>query len=187
MGPMDGAAAGCKMELEPTRVRRQQGGGGVMFWAGIVGDTFIGPFRVPDGVKLDSEAYIGFLNQNFVPWYRSRPMAFKRKAIFMQDGAPAHSAKVTKLFIDKLGFKNSRLMTWPANSPDLNPIENVWSILKRRIYVNGRQFKSKNELWKAIEESARSITPKEISDLVGSVDRRLFSVIYKMTGRQAGY
>ena len=44
----------------PLRVRRQQGGGVVMFWAGIIGNTLIGPVRVPEGVKLTSQAYISF-------------------------------------------------------------------------------------------------------------------------------
>ncbi|KAF4668658.1 hypothetical protein FOL47_002918 [Perkinsus chesapeaki] len=37
----------------PGRTRRQQGGGGVMFWAGIVSGELIGPFRVAKGVKMD--------------------------------------------------------------------------------------------------------------------------------------
>ena len=47
------------------RLRRQQGGGGGMFWAGICGETLIGPFMVEEGVKMDSEAYVHFLKQNF--------------------------------------------------------------------------------------------------------------------------
>lgn len=35
----------------PVRLRRQQGGGGVMVWAAITDDTLTGPFRVPDGVR----------------------------------------------------------------------------------------------------------------------------------------
>ena len=38
----------------PLRLRRQQGGGVVMFWAGICGQTLIGPFFVEEGVKMDS-------------------------------------------------------------------------------------------------------------------------------------
>lgn len=37
----------------PTRLRRQQGGGRNMIWAGIVGNKVIGPFKVVDGVKLE--------------------------------------------------------------------------------------------------------------------------------------
>ena len=161
----------------PTRLRRQQGGGGVMFWAGIVGDTLVGPFKVPEGVKITSEAYIAFLKKHFVPWFKSQTLSFKRKAVLMQDGAPAHSAKATKTFLDKVGFKGERLMTWPSNSPDLNPIENLWAILKRRVYANGRQFDSKNELWDALQEVSKSITTEEIKNLVKSVDKRLFTVI----------
>ena len=65
-GP-DGWARGWIMNGQnvPVRLRRQQGGGGVMIWAGIIGDQLIGPFRVPDGVKLNSENYCQFLNDNF--------------------------------------------------------------------------------------------------------------------------
>ena len=44
----------------PFRLRRQQGGGGVMCCARIVGDKLIGPFRVPDRVKLNSVPCIDF-------------------------------------------------------------------------------------------------------------------------------
>ena len=55
---------------EQVRLRRQQGGGGVMFWAGIVNDELIGPFRVEDGVKINSENYCEFLNDHFLPWFK---------------------------------------------------------------------------------------------------------------------
>ena len=164
---------------KPNHQRRQQGGGGVMFWSGIVDNTIIGPFKVPEGVKITSEAYINFLTKYFIPWYKTQPLSFKRKALLMQDGAPAHSARVTKAFLAKIGFKDERLMTWPANSPDLNPIENLWSIIKRRVYVNGRQFKTKTDLWEAIQNVCKGISPQEVKNLTASVDRRLFNVIKK--------
>ena len=46
--------------VRPSRFRRQQGGGGVMFWAGIVQSTLVGPFFVEDGVKLKSANYVDF-------------------------------------------------------------------------------------------------------------------------------
>ena len=46
--------------------------------------------------------------------------------------------------------KNVKLIDWPPYSPDLNPIENVWALMKRKI--SGRKFTSmnslKNELYK---------------------------------------
>ena len=163
----------------PLRMRRQQGGGGVMIWAGILGSTLIGAFRVPDGVKINSESYIAFLREHFMPWYKKRPVSFKRKAIFMQDGAPAHTAKATKEFLASMGFKNDRLMEWAPISPDINCIENLWSIMKRKIYEDGRQFKSKNDLWNTIQDVSKSITPQEIANLTQSMDKRLYSVILR--------
>ncbi len=47
--------------------------------------------------------------------------------IFQQDLSPAHTAKSTKSWLNDHG------LDWPVNSPDLNPIENIWGIVKRKI------------------------------------------------------
>ena len=60
----------------------------------------------------------------------------------MHDNAPSHGAHYTWEALTKFGFKEACLMLWPACSPDLNPIENVWSILKHKIYEDGKQFKA---------------------------------------------
>ncbi len=50
--------------------------------------------------------------------------------IFQQDLAPAHTAKSTKNWLNDHGVG---VLDWPANSPDLNPIENLWGIVKRKM------------------------------------------------------
>ena len=52
---------------KPSRARRQQGGGGVMFWAALIGKVAIGPFRVPDGLKMTAQSYTKFSEDNFIP------------------------------------------------------------------------------------------------------------------------
>ena len=97
--------------------------------------------------------------------------------IFVHDNAPSHAAKTDEYLI-KVGFKNGRLMEWPASSPDLNPTENLWSINKRQVYASEQQFSSKDELWDAILILARSIQPPEIQNLTSSMDlKKLISVI----------
>ncbi len=49
--------------------------------------------------------------------------------IFQQDLAPSHSAKSTKSWLNNHGVGE---LDWPVNSPDLNPIENLWSIVKKK-------------------------------------------------------
>ncbi len=51
-------------------------------------------------------------------------------SIFQQDLAPAHTAKGTESWFNNHGVT---VLDWPENSPDLNPIENLWGIVKRKI------------------------------------------------------
>ena len=95
----------------------------------------------------------------------------------MHDNAPSHAAKATTQFLHSLGFVNETLMVWPPNSPDLNPIENLWSIIKLHVYANGKQYSSKDDLWMVIKESAATIPKSIIEKLTDSVKDRLFEVI----------
>lgn len=160
------------------RFRRQQGGGGVMFWAAIVENEIIGPFRVRQGVKLNSKNYCEFLECNFLPWLQAQPNERSNSLIFMQDNAPAHASKYSKEF---LGAHQLNIMDWPPNSPDLNPIENLWAIIKRKVYHDGKQYNSLEELWTAIESACQQITTSAIKNLINSVDKRLVKVLE--TGR----
>ncbi|RPB26730.1 transposable element Tcb2 transposase, partial [Terfezia boudieri ATCC MYA-4762] len=52
--------------------------------------------------------------------------------LFMEDNAPAHRSRVSQAAQTQLGLAPYRL-DWPASSPNLNPIENIWLLLKSRI------------------------------------------------------
>lgn len=52
-------------------------------------------------------------------------------AIFQQDNAPSHTAHLVRDYLTKLGYE---VIDWPPISPDLNPIENLWTLLKQKIY-----------------------------------------------------
>lgn len=66
-------------------------------------------------------------------------------------------------------------MEWPSQSPDLNPIEHLWGVLKRRI--GGCRAKNKEELWSIIQNAWHSITPETCAKLVHSMGRRCEAVI----------
>uniref|UniRef100_A0A8C5LKA3 Transposase n=1 Tax=Leptobrachium leishanense TaxID=445787 RepID=A0A8C5LKA3_9ANUR len=92
--------------------------------------------------------------------------------IFQQDLAPARTVKSTKTWFNDRGIT---VLDWPANSPDLNPIENLWSIAKRKI----RDMSPNNaeELKAAIEATWSSITPQQCHRLIASMPRRIEAVI----------
>ena len=97
----------------------------------------------------------------------------------MQDNEPSHAARYTISFPAKFGFKDEKLMIWPLASPDLNAIENYWSILKRVIYSGGSQYTSKDALWRGTCQTAKSIGDNYVQKLTKSVDGRLVEVLSK--------
>lgn len=115
----------CNGHRAPLQPRHQQSGGGVLVWAVIIKDELVGPFRVEDGLKLNSQ----FLEETFFKqWYRKKSASFKITMIFMQDHTPSHTSKHSTLWLASKSLKDERIMTWPPSSPDLNPIENLWAL-----------------------------------------------------------
>ena len=51
--------------------------------------------------------------------------------------------------------KNVNVLPWPGNSPDLNPVENLWSVLKRQLTL--MKYTSTEELWKAFQYAWRKV------------------------------
>ncbi len=68
--------------------------------------------------------------------------------IFQQDLAPAHTAKSTKSWLND---HDVGVLDWPANSPDLNPIENLWGIVKRK--MRNKRPKNADELKAIVKET----------------------------------
>ncbi len=92
--------------------------------------------------------------------------------IFHQDLAPAHTAKGTKSWFNDHGVT---VLDWPANSPDLNPIENLWGIVKRK--MRDTRPNNADELKATVKETWASITPQQCHKLITSMPRQIEAVI----------
>ena len=79
----------------------------------------------------------------------------------MQDNAPCHKAMVVMNF---LKAENVTVMDWPPQSPNLNPIENVWKSLGER--SKARNSKTTEQLWNALQEEWNKITRQDINKLI---------------------
>ena len=92
----------------------------------------------------------------------------------MQDGASSHSSKETKRdFFDKNGFTP---MDWPPQSPDLNPIENVWSILKGGLWKRRSEIKNQKDTWRIAQEIWYNISDEIIKKMYRSLPDRCMKV-----------
>ncbi len=97
--------------------------------------------------------------------------------IFQQDLAPAHTAKGTKSWFNDHGVT---VFDWPANSPDLNPIENLWGIVKRN--MRDTRLNNADDLKAAIKATWASITPEQCHRLIASMPRCIDAVIHAKGG-----
>ncbi|KAJ4435047.1 hypothetical protein ANN_23620 [Periplaneta americana] len=97
-------------------------------------------------------------------------------AFLMQDGARAHTAKSTLDTIKNSGIKV--WTDWPGNSPDLNPIEHLWSRLQESVFRTPRP-RNRNELIARVLEEWESITQEDIFRLTDSFGRRVLQCLEK--------
>lgn len=91
----------------------------------------------------------------------------------MQDNAPSHSSK---LFPTLEGFNGNKLMWWLPASADINPLENMWSIIKRDVCENKKQCSIKDDLWKAVKPTISDVRFKIVEKLIESMVERLLMV-----------
>ncbi|KAF7693001.1 Transposable element Tc1 transposase [Cucumispora dikerogammari] len=94
---------------------------------------------------MDSIRYARLLTENLfesasIIWLGSN-------FIFQQDNASAHTARHTTSWFRE---NSVNVLNWPAQSPDLNPIKNIWSLLKQRLHDN--TFTNKKILFEKITE-----------------------------------
>lgn len=89
------------------------------------------------------------------------------KWIFMHDNDPKHASNIVKAW---LVDEQIDVLTWPAQSPDLNPIEHLWNDVK--VKIGQTKFKNSNDLWAGIKEAWYSIPQSRCQALVESLPRR---------------
>ena len=111
---------------------------------------------------------IGSINaQKYVRLCLSKVRADLAGGIFMQDGAPCHTANSTKAYLARMGI---RVMEWSARSPDLNPIETLWAIVQRAVSLRGP--KDRDELIRFVQQEWDRIPQSTIDALCASYEAR---------------
>ena len=98
------------------------------------------------------------------------------EAIFQQDGAPAHSSKMAQEWCNNNLSSFWKKGTWPGNSPDLSPIENLWAILQKELDTL-EPATSLDGLKKQLEKAWKSIKPEVLENLYNCMPNRIKNVL----------
>ncbi len=152
----------------------KHGGGSVMAWACMAASgtgslVFIDDVTADKSSRINSEVFRAIISVHIQP---NTSELIGRRFTVQMDNDPKHTAKATKEF---LKGKKWTVMQWPSQSPDLNPIEHAFHLLKTKL--KGKCPKNKQELKTVAVEAWQSITRDETQRLVMSMRSRLQTVI----------
>jgi len=149
------------------------GGKSLMVWGAIKKDGSRILLRCPP--IMNSSNYQCILDEGLQHMY-------DRDSVMMHDGAPCHRSRSTQTYLER--NKICYICDWPPQSPDLNVIENMWSLLKAK--VSTRFPKTIDDLWNVAKEEWYGIDDAYIKNLYASIERRLNTVI-QMKGYHSKY
>ena len=160
--------------------RRQEDGKKLLIWGAIWSDgrTSLHVMRE----NMNSERYIQVLEAHVYPISFSLGDPSSDWTL-MDDNAPPHRSLATRAFKRTAGI---RTLDWPARSPDLNPIEHVWSLLKRRVRRQLRPSDDLERLEFLIKEEWNHLDQQVIKNLICSMPSRVRTVIERR-GEESGY
>lgn len=151
------------------------GGGSNMIWGYMLSAGTGIPF-ICSG-RMNSTTYTTMLEQTLEPSIAKLFPNQRELVIYQQDNAPCHTARSS---LEWFRQNKVNVLEWPAQSPDLNPIEHLWGILKKKIST--RKITSITHLKAVIQEEWENLNPLICKRLVDSLPRRIAEVIKNKGG-----
>lgn len=148
----------------------KQGSPGIMVWGAFISNK-IGPLVIIRE-NINAKKYLEILQEHLLPFFVS--LGNENEYIFQDDNAPVHRANIVT---DWKNENSINFFPWPAQSPDLNPIEHVWDFLERQVRKRDPRPKSTEELILALQEEWVKIDSNFLETLVSSMPRRVRAVI----------
>ncbi|CAK9813094.1 Transposable element Tcb2 transposase [Anthophora quadrimaculata] len=160
--------------LKPTV---KHGGGNVIIW-GCILTTGVGELIFIDGI-MDKNKYLDILKTNLIK--SASNLGIRDTFKFYQDNDHKHKSRIVQEY---LLYKCPKVLHPPPQSPDLNPIENLWDQLDRNIRTT--PIKTITELMERLLEEWRRIPHEYLKKIICNMPKRLYEVI-KQKGQPAKY
>ncbi|UYV70138.1 hypothetical protein LAZ67_7001946, partial [Cordylochernes scorpioides] len=137
---------------------------GIMIWGGIGYHSRTPLVRIAG--TLNRQRYISeVLEPVVLPYLQDLPTA-----IFQQDNARPHVARIVQRFFIN---RHIELLPWPARSPELSPIENMWSMVAQQLTQITSPAATPDQLWQRVESAWSAVTQEHIQSLFESMPRRV--------------
>lgn len=177
LGGCDSYHCWIKEGSQPARIRKVLKQPGLMLWAIILPNGLLS-YRIMQG-KQNSSKYIKIIRESAIPIIN---LNYESGLTFQHDNAPIHVSRETKKFLTEAKLN---VLSWPPYSPDLNIIENIWSMLSDSIYRDGN-IRNLNELKCKIQQAIQSFNETKytyVQHLYQSLPSRLVAVIVKRGDR----
>ncbi|GFX08404.1 transposable element Tcb2 transposase [Trichonephila clavipes] len=138
----------------------------IMVWAGIKINGRTRLNVVANGTMTGRR----YIDEVLLPHVRLFRGAVGDKFVFMDDNATCHRTLAVQ---DCLNSEGIQRLVWPARSPDLNPIENVWDALGRQVAGRNYPPTNKNTLIRALTEEWDKLPQQLLDNVVQSMVRRV--------------
>lgn len=167
-----------KAAMNPKYTKKQvkHGGGNIKVW-GCFSGLGVGPVRKIEGT-LDQYQYKQILEETMLPYAEENlPVTWT----FQQDNDKKHTAQSVRAFLVK---ESVTVLDWPANSPDLNPIEHMWFEVKKKVAT--QRSGTIYQLYDKFQEAWNNISVETCRNLIASMPRRCRMVITN-NGNHTGY
>ncbi|GFW34584.1 transposable element Tcb2 transposase [Trichonephila clavipes] len=145
--------------------RDRYGGRGVLVWGGIMLGSRTN-LHILDAGSVNGTRYC---NEILLPYVRCFRGAMGLQFLFMDDNAPCHCTVAAEQLLESEDIER---MDWPAQSPDLNPIEHVWYFLGRRLAARTLPQVTIRELRLAVQDEWEAMPQQLIDTLILSMGRR---------------
>lgn len=143
------------------------GGGSLMAWASFSRQG-PGPIHRVDGI-MKADQYKHILSETMLPYARD---SMPNEWSFQQDNDPKHTSKLVKAWMQE---QHVSQLPWPSQSPDVNPIEHLWSDVDAVVRI--KQPTNVRDLWTVVEQAWSNIPTARCRHLVDSMPRRVRAVI----------